>query len=292
MQVTLTGEELERMSPENCVPVDEEFVREYINSLQYGRVVASRSHCVFVGLARQIAGVLPVNLERLSLISSLFAKSGFVILENDSTDGTKGVLAEFSRKPGSLKTVRCSDRSRPHLHGFEKERTINLAEYRNECLDLVASEHGTPDFVCVVDLDVWGGYAGLETGLSRLSLDPNAAGMASVSVYEQPLNDGRRWLHYDQWAFRWHGYGERISDWFPFWVPPCGASPIAVKSAFGGMAIYRGSDYLSGAKYEGGDCEHVLFHRNLARMTGKTMYLNPSQRVSVESRAIAEAPPG
>lgn len=293
MQVEITREIMERLSPEVCVPTDSEFALDHHNSSMYGQVVASRSSCVFVGLARQIEGIVSLNLDRLEFFGKLFSSHGYVILENDSTDGTKSALQAFAATPGSKKTIVCSDRKRPHLHGFEKERTANLAEYRNECIDLIARDHGCPDYVCVVDLDVWGGYAGLLSGVSRLSLTKDAAGMASVSVYEQPFPDGsRRWMHYDQWAFRWHGYGERFGEWFPYWVPPCGAPPIEVKSAFGGMAIYNGRDYLCGARYEGGDCEHVPFHRNLARMTGKKLYLNPSQRVSVESRAIAQEAAG
>jgi glycosyltransferase involved in cell wall biosynthesis len=293
MQITLTKELLERWSPENCAPVDPEFLNPHTNHTKYGTVVASRSSCVFVGLARQIGGLVSLNLDRLEFFAKLFADYGFVIVENDSTDSTKAELEAFAATPGGKKTVCCTDRDLPHLHGFEKERTKNLAMYRNECIDLIKSEHGTPDYVCVVDLDVWGGYAGLFNGLSHLALTDDAAGMASVSLFEHGLPDGTtRWMHYDQWAFRWHGYGERFGDWFPYWTPPCGSPPIEVKSAFGGMAIYKGPDYLSGARYKGGDCEHVLFHNRLARMTGKKMYLNPSQRVSVESRAIAQEEAG
>jgi hypothetical protein len=117
----------------------------------------------------------------------------------------------------------------------------------------------------------------INTFLDKLSRLPDATGMASVSLYQADAKtvDGteRLWLHYDQWAFRQHGWQTRFGRWFPTWVPPCGAEPIRVCSAFGGMAVYR-SNIFYRCQYAGGDCEHVPFHREMKRFGN--MYLNPA----------------
>ena len=65
--------------------------------------------------------------------------------------------------------------------------------------------------------------------------------------------------------------------WFGFWILPVGSQPIIVNSGFGGMAIYKRDEYVQG-HYQGFDCEHVVFHWNLARKVQDfKMVLNPSQ---------------
>jgi hypothetical protein len=72
-------------------------------------------------------------------------------------------------------------------------------------------------------------------------------------------------------------YSTGSGGWKHQWIPPCGSPPIPVRSAFGGLTIYRTAQYLSG-KYDGADCEHVTFHKSIADHYGDGLYLNPSQR--------------
>ena len=55
-----------------------------------------------------------------------------------------------------------------------------------------------------------------------------------------------------------------------------GDEPLPVKSAFAGLALYRGKS-VRGLRYDEGtrDCEHVSFHRALAERGGQ-LVLNPS----------------
>ena len=62
--------------------------------------------------------------------------------------------------------------------------------------------------------------------------------------------------------------------WFHLWHPPVGSPPVRFNSAFGQLAVYRAGHYMAG-KYDGGDCEHVAFHKSL----GGDFFLNPSMRV-------------
>ena len=90
------------------------------------------------------------------------------------------------------------------------------------------------------------------------------------------------WLHYDCWALRlnsyWDDYTNGLGGWKHQWMPPVGSPPVLVSSAFGGFAIYRNEAYLAGT-YDGTrDCEHVPFHKSVAKATGQHLYLCPSMR--------------
>jgi hypothetical protein len=74
-------------------------------------------------------------------------------------------------------------------------------------------------------------------------------------------------------------------------MPPVGSPPSLVSSAFGGMAIYRTDAYLAGT-YDGTtDCEHVPFHKGIARATGQMLYVCPSMRTIVSWMEPCEATP-
>jgi hypothetical protein len=54
------------------------------------------------------------------------------------------------------------------------------------------------------------------------------------------------------------------------------------------MTIYRADAYLRGT-YDGvQDCEHVPFHKSIARATGQHLYLNPSQRMLMNWMEVSD----
>jgi len=279
--VTLTVN-LEDHTPESVAPPDPVWANDYEVSLSDGRLHARDSTVVFAGCARNCGPVLRANLWRIEQMGAAFADWAAVIVENDSTDGTKECLDEWAMMPGGLRTIVHLDNGRPRLHGFEPERMQAMAEYRNAYLHVIRDQHPRADYVVVLDLDIWGGYGGLLAGISELANNPAAAGMASVSLFQARVQGGDlHWLHYDQFAFRWFDWSRRLDSWFPAWLPPVGAPPLRVKSAFGGMAVYEASRLLA-CEYTAvdGDCEHVGLHRQMEDRGGR-VYLNPSQRVIV-----------
>ena len=267
---------------EQICPVDDEFAETFEDALLSGARIAKRSSVCFVGLARQLGDITSVTCERIEATAKHFNTQCAYIFENDSTDETKEKLAAW--KPPFPAHVESRNLAREHLPLLrDDKRTTPLAEYRQRCVEFVASLHPLPDYVIAMDMDLWGGWrnAGILTGIHYLESIPNAACMASVSMAQIPhFND--QWIHYDAWAHRPHwSWRQRPEMWFHHYLPPVGAPPIRVNSAFGGLAIYKTSAYITGV-YSGihlglGDCEHVSFHRS---MQGDT-YLNPSQRTIV-----------
>jgi hypothetical protein len=273
---------LDDYTPDSVAPPDSEFALEYEALEAAGRQRAKRGNVVFAACARNCGPVLKANLWRIEQMGAQFREWAAVIVENDSTDGTKQILDEWAAADSHRHVIHC-DNGRPHLHGFERERMEALAEYRNLYLDRIRDLYPYADFVVVLDLDVWGGYGGLMTSVAHATAKRGA--YASVSMFQMPYGDQLRWFHYDQFAFRWHGWERRFGEWFPHWLPPAGAEPIPVKSAFGGMTLYRGSVLLGrqAPRYlsRDGDCEHVGLHWEMSGC-GEQVYLNPSQRVIVQ----------
>ncbi len=274
-----------RMTPDDALPIDEEFSELANEVAAEGFASAKTQKVCIVGMARGIAGVLPSNLARLEVIGSLFADWRAVVVENDSTDGTKDILLDWEEKHPGKVIADCRDIGRERLSGFEPARVERYAEYRTRYRDIAADHFGDSDVILAVDFDPWGGWStfGIVNGIGWMDRLPKAAGMASVSLYEQELptqDDGRVKLlcHYDQWAWRYAGWKHRWERHFPLWLPTPGSPPIQCRSAFGALTIYRADPFFTHAPVSiDGDIEHVGLHRAMCA-AGWDFYLNPSQR--------------
>lgn len=280
MSVTI---DVEEWTPDKVLPIDEEFVDDHKRHTKHGQAIAARSRVVFAACARTVGPVLKANLWRVEEMGRQFRSWSAVVVENDSTDDTRETLDLWARSRDGHCHVIGTNNRRPHLHGFQPERMQALAEYRNQYLEFI-TENIAADYVVVLDLDVWGGYAGLMDSIGRLdSRVLDLAGVASTSVFQATVHTGdRMWLHYDQFAYRAAGWRNRMyQPYFPMWLPPPGSPMIDVYSAFGGMAVYR-YHAIKGTRYASpdGDCEHVWLHRTM-RARGLCMAHNPAQRVVV-----------
>ena len=267
--------------PEDFWHVDPAFADQYRTKVERGKAIAAESSVVVLGCARDCQKNLSNSLFLVNELGACFESAIGCVFENDSVDDTKKILKRDA--PGWL-TVINETKNRPHLQGFEPDRTIALAEYRNRCLDWGKDHALTADFVVVVDLDADGGFSvdGVLNSLAWLEQFHDAAGMASFSLYRVTGDEGgEKYAQHDAWAARLNHWDDRyqrgVGSWFHYWFPPVGSEPVRFYSAFGGLAVYRASAYYAG-RYRGGDCEHVPFHRSVREATGLGMYLNPGSR--------------
>jgi hypothetical protein len=284
-------------TPDVVLPIDYEFSQLFCTVVCEGAIAAARSNVAIVGLARNIADVLPLSRQRVAETARQFASWKLLVFENDSTDGTKQQLKQWAINDPDHVVVELVDNGRPHLHGFERDRVVALADYRNRCRQMVQDHMPDADYVLVLDLDAWGGWSvnGIMNGIGWHTRMPRAGCMASTSLFRHsgtPIDGKAPWAHYDAWAYRSPGWTPRFGPWFTFWLPPPGAPPIDVNSAFGGCGLYKTQAYLD-AEYSGdnGDCEHVNFHR-MMKSQGWTIHLNPAQRTVMTWLADEETSDG
>jgi hypothetical protein len=267
-----------------------------------GRSLSHRS-AVFAGCVRDCERHLPGVLANLEALSGLFARSAFVLVENDSKDRTRSVLQHWGRGREGIYLAT--------LEGLDAQlppRTVRLAAARNHYLDVIRrSELRTFDYLFVMDLD----------NVCEDPIDVAAVARAMAFLEEDASRAGvfanQHGPYYDLWALRhpdlcpgdiWFDilhYAERhgVSDdeaYEQVFRPrvfslPATAAPVKVESCFGGLGIYKMQAML-GAVYCGEAtasirqrfgpprsitiqaCEHVEFNRRIGA-NGRRLFILP-----------------
>jgi hypothetical protein len=276
---TITLEEIERHHPDVLLPPDSEFAEDYAAAVRHGRERSRDASVCLVAICRNAMPWLERTLPLVEATGEMFREWSAFVYENDSTDGTKEVLAAWS--DGQQRHASLNENGRPHLNYTKVQaRTHALAQYRNSCVQFVKNGE-PPDYVVVFDSDPFGGWSidGVMNSVGHIA-GGDWWGLASYSWCEMRTSDGRVVpAHYDAWACRWTWWQERSHDWFFLWHPPVGSRPVEMNSAFGQLAVYDGSHFVRGV-YSGETCEHVPFHKSIAEHpeTRGKFGLNPSSR--------------
>lgn len=249
-----------------------------------------RRRAVIVGAARDCAGHLPQVLANLDRIAKLYDETFFVFAVSDSTDDTLAQLQVWLTPPRNGKVLDLGV-----LEATIPERTARIAHARNACLDEVRGSAATDfDHLIVVDLDeILDGPLAVDTVRQAADWLDGAPARAGVFANAAPR-------YYDIWALRhdtwcpgdcWHAiwgrppeqsfeaakFKESISRQFE--LPP-DLPPIAVRSAFGGLALYK-LPFTRHASYRGLDeqdrpvSEHVAFNRAVGEAGGQLHIFPP-----------------
>lgn len=272
-----------------------EFADQYYEHVELGKNFAASQNISIVGLVRNLETSLKDNINYINQLAYFFKNVNYFIYENDSVDSTVSILENLSHeipnfyyKSESLGLKSFTHKEPKNLKS--QERTTNLANHRNICLNYVNKNFINNDFVIVMDMDFYQfSIDGIMNSFGWLSKNCADALMGNSFEYKYTIVSPQNQIlwNYDCWAYRgsWWDDLQKYSDaykfdpmmWFGFWQPPIGSQPIRVNSAFGGIGIYKNTDYIS-AKYEGYDCEHVCFHKNLYNKNPNyRLCINPSQ---------------
>lgn len=263
-------------------PIDAEYVESFRANVAEGMRLAEGEAINVVAIARNACPHLINTFACIDSMRPYFGKLRCYFFENDSTDDTAAELDRYADSQPNV-VVEHDTLGRPDYRGWEEERTTFLAEYRNRCRDYVEANWSDAAWTMVIDMDPHGGFLpdGVFNSIHWFGEFPRAGAMASYSIIRQTSPEGELWwAHYDAFAARpmcwWRDRKKEIGmGWFSHFIPPVGAPPIRMNSAFGGLCLYDTRAYLS-SRYSGAarDCEHVNFHRGMAS-AGWELYLNP-----------------
>lgn len=267
------------MSSGNSFIIGEKWASEehkscYFENVHLGKDICKSSKIAVVSLARNCEKNLQNSIDQIVKLQSKDFK--LFVYENNSTDGTKDILNDNKNKQI---TISLNTDESAYLKDRSRERTKNLACYRNKCLDWVRQNCPRFDYALVLDLDADAGFSidGIYNSISWLQKIKNSAGMGSYSLC---YRDGK-FVHYDIFAIRvngWRSSPKVITDGelsFINYHPKVGCKPLSFYSCFGGLAVYNMRCFLDG-NYDGSlGCEHVWFHKSM-RDKGHEMYLNPN----------------
>jgi len=266
--------------------VEPHFKDLFLKRVEEGRSVAAGSGVAIVMICRNSMPHLTKTLPLVKEVAGFFERSKVYAYENDSTDGTLEELFRWAE--GKVDVWVDSTKSysaQADERGFSDQRTNRLAACRQRCQDWVRNCAPDADWVIVLDSDPHGGFDPLGV-LNSIGWfyhqcnghADNVGCMASYSLFVRRNPDGTLGVaQYDAWAARLNDWRDtRQHQWFHLWLPPVGSPPVPMYSAFGGLAVYDRTAYLSGV-YCGGDCEHVAFHKSM-HAAGYKLYLNPGSR--------------
>lgn len=267
---------LDASFPEADFPVAPEFHAEYRQRVASGRQRMSATTAVIGGLARDVAGVLPLTIARIEQIGAMFADYRVVIYENDSRDDTPQLLTDWAARNSRVHVTieRRGDLVNPNTRCLK--RAERMAHYRNQCLEAIRARFADFGHVLIVDTDLADGWSfdGLANTFGHDDWDFVGSNGLILKRVGWQLNVA---MQYDAWAFRsdeaFTPYSTKLVNHMS-WTR--GAPLVPVTCSFGGLGVYRMPAYLAG-QYAGHDVDHVT-HQQIARPQGFTRtFLNPSQ---------------
>jgi inositol phosphorylceramide mannosyltransferase catalytic subunit len=253
--------------------------RRYRERVERGREIASRGTLTILTLLHDRVDLALYLRARCEALLSQFRGGRVVVLCEDSTDGTERVMADWGRaRPELVCSVPVPPLPRA-LRGFGR-----MARLRN-ALCQRADELPASDFVAIIDGDLEGPISGdgLCHALALLAEEGGPDGAAALGVNNwvglPMLAPFVGYGYYDPIAFRersWERSQRDAAVRYRLAGLRRGDEPVRVRSAFAGLAVYRGAS-IRGLRYDEAaeDCEHVGFHRALAGRGGR-LVLDPS----------------
>lgn len=243
----------------NCKPIP--YLKEGYSLMKNSKVI--------------ICGITRDNIKRFPLIQiertgRLFNDYRVVVFENDSTDGTKELLAKWKQDNNRVNVISKD-------FGITKRPSISfLAMARNKYLDYIFyHDFSGFDYVLMIDLDMdsWNldGLANSFTYLDRYDVIAANGILNDIAMYDAFAFRSEQFPHNHRAPEYWSKIVKDIQKHY------CqGSNPIPVYSAFGGMAIYK-KKILEPVRYLSvdEDCEHVYLHKTIRNNGGKIV-MNPS----------------
>jgi hypothetical protein len=245
-----------------------------------------------LGVARNCEPYLPAALANLSSLASCYDDARFVFAVSDSTDGTATCLQDWlgTERKGTVLQLGALEPQLP-------VRPVRIAANRNACLDELQRSGARFDHLLVADLDEV-----LSVPVSRNAFQ-QAADWLDASEERVAVTANATPRYYDTWALRhelwcpydvWQQIGGRLEGCSfeaakfrevlcrQIVLPPH-LPPIRVRSAFGGLGLYKAAPALS-ARYRGLDelgqptCEHVTFNQAITAAGGQ-IHIFPALQV-------------
>ncbi len=261
-------------------------------------------NAIFCGCVRNSSQHLAKIFRNFEYLESLFNKSLYLFVENDSTDQTVSILNDWGARKPHFKLL-----SYTGLDAIQASRTQRLAFCRNIILQEIRSA-GYSDYECVIMLDMDEVNSapidsmGVQSALSFLMSSDQ---VGAVTAWQEN--------YYDLWALR-----ERVYFPVDIWERCLAQSltgelsdseiyrsvlaryslsfisnrePTEVTSAFGGLALYKRLALLSTPTVYSGErdliiatpsgyqfakiqqCEHVSFHSGMVSY-GYKIFIHPS----------------
>jgi len=215
----------------------------------------------------------------------------YAFLENDSTDLTAGILANWLKeRKGFLISEKTGSAKWGSIQSTE--RTKWLARYRNICLGVL--DYWDFDYLLVVDSDVQYRPDLIEKMVEHLDQNPQW-GMITPNTVQNVtdvIEETGLPSYYDSWALLdQNGIQAMTFASNPFLEPIDrkqweANEPVQVNSAFGSIALIRGSLCEQPIAWDGKNgCEHWGLCESI-RQAGYKIYVDPGLHAEIKHKEI------
>ena len=267
-------------------------------------VEPAKASVVVCGIVRDAEKGLRRNIPVISEVVARFADYRIVMIENDSKDDTKQLLADWvatdeeriiavmedTNAEKSIPTAKESHGANPF---FCHKRIDKMARLRNRYMDILASpsfaDTFKPDYLIVVDMDVAQLYGdAIMTTFEKKDVEWDA-----VCAFGYSTSPKLKRRYHDTYALTLWGEQEqpqteqKIKEYADTYgkLTPCDEW-VRVASGFGGLTIYR-YEAVKGLRYtepaiENDDarvevrCEHFSLYKQMIDRGYNHFYLNPA----------------
>ena len=279
-------------------PIPEDLKKEYNKILRIGLENIGSQRVIITALIRDVAHKLTEIKQKAERVGNLFYDYRILIVENDSTDGTREGLLQWVRENPKVVILGCGynvkeckipKSPKTDGHGVDRTRIEKMTRLRNIYLEEIKKnysgvESNAWNYTIMWDLDMVGSIYldGIIHSIGYMTLKRDVDVMCAYGIY--------RWgfltLFYDTYALlhkgeQFHIDMKTIHDIRKgLWEAKYdrGEKPVEVDSCFSGVAIYRTLSLLpESVIYDMSpstnlECEHVRLN---IKISGKKM-INPS----------------
>ncbi len=246
----------------------------------------NNQNIIIAALARDCEDSLRANIPVIEELRTKFLWSQVVVVENDSIDGTKGLLNDWEINYDNVKiiskdygTKTIPDKSDLIINPMTSYQRIDkMVFYRNLYLDYIREVKHPIDLVVIIDIDVIEiSLAGLIDVINSFDNKTGAVFSNGMSVMNTPF--GLSEIYYDTfavWEYPMLGefsYSkESLSRTFKSVNKMVKKSPLyGVISAFGGVGVYnyhaiknlRYKMVLNPLNNQEAICEHIPFNQEI-----------------------------
>lgn len=243
----------------------------------------ARPDFAFLALAKDCAGTIPHFLDLLGTLRRSGASAIALVGENGSRDETRALLQRAQAR-GEITLV-----PTPFM-AEEPERLRRMALGRERLKSELETSGLAPRFVCVLDIDNVIAAPPTVPALFAAASKLDRPGIFGVSATSRPhyydllaFEDERRsfvtllddiaksrrdiFTYYRFFRSRIYPHQQALTD----------DDEIACVSGFNGLCLYRAEIYRLGHYIQSGPsiCEHLVFNRRLATLTGGAMLIDP-----------------
>lgn len=260
------------------------------------------SRIAICSIVRDCKKGLQKNIPVIEELRAYFQSSFVIVFENDSIDGTKDVLAEWSKTSSNVRiesknyNTQTIPPSNPHSGAnrfFSQSRISKMAEYRNQYMEALGNLNSQLDFVMVVDLDISKIF--IEGIIDSFALSDSWDVVCANGYSRSPKLKQR---YHDSYALVELGH-ENIAqteesifkNQIKWGKLKKGTPPVPVYSAFGGLAIFHYNTLRNKRYYviPNDDpkvevrCEHYSLCHEIRKDGFNRIYINPAMTIKYQS---------